>query len=230
MPNPTADIETKRPHLKIDFVSDVACPWCAVGLASLEKAIDSLKEVVDVTIHFQPFELNPNMSAEGENASQYLKAKYGMSDAQLQANRTRLVQAGAAVDFEFAMNRAWVWNTFAAHRLLYWAALPESGGSPAHQQAMKKALLSAYHSRNENPAGASTLLAAAINSGFEAEAAKEVIESDRYSLEVRKAQRQWQSAGISSVPAIIFEQQHLLSGAQPTEVFEAAIKQLATAK
>jgi predicted DsbA family dithiol-disulfide isomerase len=215
--------------VRIDFVSDVACPWCAVGLASLEQAIDRLAGQVNVEVHFQPFELNPTMQAEGVDAGEYLKAKYGMGDEQLQATRERIRQAGAAVGFEFAQTRKQVWNTFDAHRLLHWAGLAEAGGSAAHQHRLKKALLTAYHGHNQNPSSAQVLVAAAESAGLDAKAAQAVIDSDRYTSEVRHAQAEWQGAGINSVPAIVLNRQHLISGGQPSGVFESAIRQLAGA-
>ena len=85
--------------LQIDFVSDVACPWCAVGLAALERALE--RSGIDAELHMQPFELNPTMAAAGANAAQYLKAKYGMSDEQLAVNRARIAERGAAEGFIF---------------------------------------------------------------------------------------------------------------------------------
>src|SRR5688500_9663740 len=110
----------RLPPMRIDFVSDVACPWCAVGLHPLEKALEAVAADIPVELHFQPFELNPTMAAEGADAGEYLKAKYGMSDAQLVHNRGVIRERGAAVDFVFG-ERTRVWNTFDAHRLLHWA-------------------------------------------------------------------------------------------------------------
>lgn len=100
--------------MRIDFVSDVACPWCAVGLNALERALEHAGGDIAVELHMQPFELNPTMAAEGADAAQYLKAKYGMSDAQLAANRARIAERGAAEGFTFG-ERVHVWNTFDAH-------------------------------------------------------------------------------------------------------------------
>jgi predicted DsbA family dithiol-disulfide isomerase len=212
--------------MKIDFVSDIACPWCAVGLNSLERALERLGPDLAVDLHFQPFELNPDMAAEGADAAAYLKAKYGMSDAQLAVNR-EVIRERAAVGFEFG-DRPHVWNTFDAHRLLLWAG---SRGQPGGaQRALKHALLRAYHCEGRNPGAPDVLLELARSVGLDAVAAREVIESDRYTHEVRAAERAWQQAGIHSVPSIVVDGRHLIQGGQPPEVFEQALREIAASQ
>jgi predicted DsbA family dithiol-disulfide isomerase len=208
--------------MKIDFVSDVACPWCAVGLNALERALESLGPGIPVDLHFQPFELNPTMEPAGADAAEYLKNKYGIDDAQLARNRGVLRERGAAVGFHFG-DRVRVWNTFDAHRLLHWAGL--QGGT--HQRALKHALLQAYHGQGRNPAAADVLLALATEVGLDPAQARAVIESDRYADEVRQAERTWQQAGINAVPAVVINERHLIQGGQPPEVFERALRQIA---
>ncbi|MEO5772167.1 MAG: DsbA family oxidoreductase, partial [Burkholderiaceae bacterium] len=154
---------TPLPKLQIDFVSDVACPWCAIGLASFEQALKDVEGEIEVDLHFQPFELNPTMGAEGADAAEYLIAKYGMSREQLAQNRERIAERGAAVGFRFG-ERKHVWNTFDAHRLLYWAGVE---GAPGAQHALKKALLQAYHGEGRNPASNDVLLELAAAAGLD---------------------------------------------------------------
>jgi predicted DsbA family dithiol-disulfide isomerase len=210
--------------MKIDFVSDIACPWCAVGLNSLERALESIGSDFPVEIHFQPFELNPGMDAAGADARAYLKAKYGMDDAQLAQNRSVIRERGAAVGFTFG-DRPWVWNTFDAHRLLHWAGLQSE--VPGAQRALKHALLQAYHGEGRNPGATEVLLELAGAAGLDTAAAAEVLRSGRYADEVHTAERAWQQAGIRSVPAVIIDGRHLISGGQPPEVFEQALRQIA---
>ncbi|MDO9091707.1 MAG: DsbA family oxidoreductase [Rubrivivax sp.] len=210
--------------MRIDFVSDVACPWCAVGLNSLERALEKIGPDIPVEIHFQPFELNPTMGAEGANAADYLKAKYGMGDAQLAQNRAVIRERGAAVGFAFG-ERAHVWNTFDAHRLIHWAGL--QGAS--QQRALKHALLQAYHGEGRNPGATDVLLDLAARVGLDTSEAAAVLAEGRYTDEVRAAEREWQQAGIQSVPAVVVDQRHLISGGQPPEVFEQALRQIAAA-
>jgi len=208
--------------MRIDFVSDVACPWCAVGLNALERALERIGPDMPVEIHFQPFELNPTMAAVGANAADYLKAKYGMSDAQLAHNRGVIRERGAAVGFAFG-ERAHVWNTFDAHRLLHWAGLQ----SLALQRALKHALLQAYHGEGRNPGARDVLLDLAAQVGLDTTEAAAVLADGRYTDEVRAAEREWQQAGIQSVPAVVIDRRHLISGGQPAEVFEQALRQIA---
>lgn len=211
------------PTLRIDFVSDVACPWCAIGLNALERALERIGGDITVEIHFQPFELNPTMPAEGANAAQYLKSKYGLTDTQLVANRERIVALGAAAGFAFGA-REHVWPTFDAHRLLHWASVE---GAPGSQRALKHALLKAYHGQGRNPGAHDVLLELAAEVGLPVERAREVLQSGAFTDEVRAAEQFWQEAGIHSVPATVIDRRHLIPGGQPSEVFEQALRQLA---
>jgi predicted DsbA family dithiol-disulfide isomerase len=196
-----------------------------VGLNALERALQAIGPDIEVDLHFQPFELNPTMAPEGADAGEYLKAKYGMGDAQLAHNRGVLRERGAAVGFAFG-DRARVWNTFDAHRLLHWAGIE---GPPGSQRALKHALLQAYHGEGRNPGAADVLLELVGQVGLDVPAAAAVLSSGRYADEVRAAERAWQQAGIHSVPAIVIDERHLISGGQPPEVFEQALRQIAAA-
>ena len=206
--------------MKIDFVSDVACPWCAVGLNALERALERIGDGIDVELHFRPFELNPQMEPEGEDAAEHLARKYGLTPQQLERNRATIRERGADVGFEFG-NRTRVWNTFDAHRLLYWAGLE------GRQRELKHALLRAYHGRGENPGAHDVLLKLAREVGLDVERAREVLESGRYTAEVRAEERHWQELGIHAVPSVIVDDRHLIQGGQPPDVFERALRQLA---
>ena len=208
--------------MKIDFVSDIACPWCAVGLNALEIALKRIGDDIPVTLHMQPFELNPDMAAEGVDASEYLANKYGLSATQLAANRANVCARGEAVGFAFG-ERSRVWNTFDAHRLLHWAGLQDI----AKQRALKHALLRSYHGEGSNPSS-EVLLELALEVGLDGPAAQRILESDVYTREVREAEQFWIRNGINSVPVVIINNQHLISGGQPPEVFEQAIRRIAT--
>ena len=212
--------------MKIDFVSDVACPWCAVGLASLQQALKNSADAVQATLHFQPFELNPDMPPGGEDVNEHLARKYGGTPEQFEANRAAIRARGAAVGFEFnPAGRGRIYNTFNAHRLLHWAG--QQGDD--QQLALKRALLEAYHGRSEAVEQDDVLLAAVKKAGLDEARAREILASDEFAAEVRAAERHYQQAGISSVPAVIINDRHLISGGQPPEVFEQALRQLAQA-
>jgi predicted DsbA family dithiol-disulfide isomerase len=220
--------------MKIDFVSDVSCPWCAIGLASLETALERLGPEVPVTLHFQPFELNPQMVPEGEDTAEHIAKKYGMPEEQVAKNREMIRQRGAAVGFTFNMEkRSRIYNTFDAHRLLHWAEVldAEQGKKLAttgeNALALKHALLKAYFTDGQDPSSHDTLVRYATDAGLDAEQAREVLTSGRYTEEVREREQYYQQRGIHSVPAIIIDDKHLISGGQPPEVFEQALRQIA---
>lgn len=210
--------------MRIDFVSDVACPWCAIGLNALERALERIgAEIGDVELHMQPFELNPDMPPEGADLTDYLTGKYGLDHAQLAATQARIAERGAAEGFAFG-ERTHIWNTFDAHRMLYWAAVE---GPPGSQRALKHALLGAYHGAGRNPGAHDVLLEVAGQAGLPVERAREVLERGEFAENVREAERFWQQLGISSVPAVVIERKHLISGGQPSDVFEQALRQIA---
>jgi len=208
--------------MKIDFVSDIACPWCIIGLRGLEEALARTGDLIDAHITFQPFELNPGMAPEGENIVEHVARKYGSTPEQSAANRQMIRDRAAALGF--AMNgsdESRIYNTFDAHRLLHWA---EEAG---HQAALKHALFEAYFSKQQNPSDPEVLVAAAEAAGLDGAAAREVIESGRYAEEVRAAERLWQGRGINAVPAVVIDDRYLISGGQPPEAFEQALRQIA---
>jgi predicted DsbA family dithiol-disulfide isomerase len=211
--------------MKIDFVSDIACPWCAVGLGALEQALEELQNEVKADIHFQPFELNPHMPEGGEDLVEHLGKKYG-STAEQQSQMYQNIKArGAEVGFAFhPTGRGRIFNTFDAHRLLHWAELE---GAPGDQHQLKKAFLEAYQGRGEVIESHEVLLAIIKMQGMDTDAAKAVLDSDTYAEEVRAKENFYTSAGIHSVPAVIINDKHLISGGQPAAVFASALRQIA---
>jgi predicted DsbA family dithiol-disulfide isomerase len=208
--------------MKIDFVSDVSCPWCVIGLKALEQALERIGDVAE--IHFQPFELNPNMPPEGQDIGEHPTQKYGSTPAQQNQMRDIMRERGAAVGFEFRHEgRDRIYNTFDAHRLLHWAEL-EGGG---RQRALKQALFDAYFTHGKSPADHAVLVELAAQAGLDAERAKAILASNEFADEVRAQAQFYLQNGIRSVPAIIINERHLISGGQPVEVFEQALKQIA---
>jgi len=206
--------------MKIDFISDVACPWCAVGLNALEIALKRLGPDFPFTLHMQPYELNPGVGPEGMDATEYLGRKYGLTPDQLDANRANIRKRGAEVGFNFG-ERTRVWNTFDAHRLLQWA------GEHGRQRELKHALLRAYHGEGRNPGAKDVLLNLAGEVGLDVAAAETVLVSNAFSDEVRQAEAFWQRSGITAVPSVVINDRHLVQGGQPPEVFEQALRQIA---
>lgn len=211
--------------LKIDFVSDVVCPWCVVGLGGLTTALDKLKgEGVAADITFQPFELNPQMAPEGENIVEHIGAKYGSTPEQSAQNREMIRARAAEVGFDMRMGPdSRIWNTFDAHRLLHWA----HETAPEKQEALKRALFAAHFTDNRNLTDAGVLTQAAEAAGLDRAEAGEVLASGRYAQEVRDAEDLWRARGITSVPAVVVEGKYLISGGQPAAAFEQALRKIA---
>ena len=210
--------------MKIDFISDIACPWCAIGLNALEQALARIGPDLQASLHFQPFELNPQMGPDGQEIVEHLGQKYGIDAAQIAANTEAIRQRGATVGFTFGIGkRSRIYNTFDAHRLLHWAGL--AGDAP--QRALKHALLKAYFTDGQNPSDPEVLVQAALAAGLGEAGARALLASDTYTAEVRQAEGFYQQQGIHSVPAVIINDRHLISGGQPVEVFERALRQIA---
>lgn len=211
--------------LKIDFVSDVVCPWCVVGLGGLTTALETLKgEGVAADITFQPFELNPQMAPEGENTVEHIGRKYGATPEQSAANRVMIRERAAEVGFDMRMgDDSRIWNTFDAHRLLHWA----HETAPDKQEALKRALFTAHFTENRNLTDAGVLTQAAEAAGLDRAEAGEVLASGRYAQEVRAAEDLWRARGITSVPAVVVEGKYLISGGQPAAAFEEALRKIA---
>ncbi|WP_285018852.1 DsbA family oxidoreductase [Novosphingobium sp. fls2-241-R2A-195] len=209
-------------QLKIDFVSDVACPWCVIGLKGLEAALERLEGEVTAQIHFQPFELNPNMGSEGQDLREHIAQKYGTTPEQSAASRTVLQERAASVGFTIAMNdESRIYNTFDAHRLLHWA------GEQGRQSELKHALFEAYFTQGANVSRHEVLLDVVARAGLDTSRAAEILAGDEFAAAVRDDEELWRSRGISSVPAIIIDEKYLVSGGQPVEVFEDVLKKIA---
>ncbi|HSR65262.1 MAG TPA: DsbA family oxidoreductase [Xanthomonadaceae bacterium] len=209
--------------LRIDFVSDVSCPWCAVGLASLQQALARVPEL-EVELHFQPFELNPQLGPGGEDAIGHLTRKYGMSEAQARANGEVIRQRGAEYGFTFDLDRRErVYNTFDAHRLLHWAGLEGAD----RQLALKQRLLRAYFAAGEDVSDHAVLARLAADAGLDDERARAILASDAYAEDVRLHEQFFAAHGIQAVPSVILDRRLLVQGGQPPEVFEQALRHAA---
>jgi len=215
-----ADSATDRPvRVKIDFVSDVSCPWCAIGLNALQGALARLDGRVEADIRVQPFELNPDMPPGGEDTDEHLRRKYGSSPQQLERNREALRRRGAEVGFEFR-KRERIYNTFDAHRLLHWAGIEGRGVD------LKQALLRAYFTDGLDVGDHETLARVAASVGLPAARARAILASGDYADDVRAHERYFIEHGIHAVPAVVINDRHLISGGQPVEVFETALREI----
>jgi predicted DsbA family dithiol-disulfide isomerase len=210
--------------ISIDFVSDVVCPWCALGATALEQAIENVAGEVSVELTYKPFELNPDMPAEGEHAVQHMMRKYGRSAEQVAARNQMVIARGQAIGFRFDLEkRSHFYNTFDAHRLLYWAL------QEGRQIELKKVLLAAYFTDGQNPSDHQTLVRLAADAGLDSARACEVLASGAFANEVRELEVFYRERGITSVPAMILNGRQLVSGSQTVEDYEKILRQMAQA-
>ena len=208
-------------HFRIDIVSDVSCPWCIIGYRALQQALDELAPEITARIHWQPFELNPNMPPEGQEIMEHLMQKYGIDEKQVEQNRAVIKGRGLEVGYEFGVRGGGrIYNTFDAHRLLHWAHEQDK------QMELKLALFDLYFRLEGNPSDHGQLLDVVTSIGLNRDIAAAILMSDQYADLVRQQQRHYQQMGIQSVPAIIINNKHLISGGQPKAVFIQALKQL----
>lgn len=202
--------------MRLDIVSDVVCPWCIVGFLQLQQALRETE--ISANIHWQPFELNPSMEAEGEHLDTHLKNKYSSTDEQRLQTREQLVALGDSFGFKFRFDdHMRMVNTFSAHQLLHWAAIC------GRQHELKITLFHCYFSRGRDVSDHDVLANAAVEAGLDFEEALAVLEDQRYATAVRAAQRVSISGGIQGVPAVILDQRQLLVGAQGVDQYKKAL-------
>ena len=208
--------------MKIDLVSDISCPWCAIGLAALEQALSSLGDAVRVDLEFQPFELNPDMPSEGQGIDAHLMSKYGATAEQAERTRQAIGDRGAELGVMFRMDRrSRIYNTFDAHRLLHWARLQGC------QLALKHALFRAYFFDGRNPGACDVLLELAVSVGLDRSAADAVLAQGCYAREVREREAYYLERGVHAVPAVIVDDRHLIQGAQSVQAYVQVLRELA---
>ena len=209
-------------HLKIDFVSDVSCPWCVIGLRSLEQALERIGDETTADIDFQPFELNPQMPSEGQDIVEHIAQKYGSTPEQFVRNQEGIRARGAALGFAFNLDKRFrIYNTFDAHRLLHWADLE------GRQHAFQRALFAAYFTEGRDPSDREVLIDVATQAGLDAVRTREILESGLYADEVREREQFYARQGIHAVPSVIVNDKYLIQGGQLVEVFEQALRKIA---
>lgn len=209
--------------LHIDFVSDIVCPWCVIGLGALSQALEKIGPEIEAEIHFQPFELNPDMAPKGENVAEHIQRKYGSSAEQSAAARAAITERGDEIGFAFNWSpESRIWNTFNAHRVLHWAGLK------GKQRALKEALFFANFNQGRDVSDAGVLADVAQSVGLDGARAAAILASDEYAQEVRAEQAQWRQRGIQAVPSVIVNGRCLIQGGQPAAVFEEALRRIAS--
>ena len=211
-------------RLTIDVVSDVVCPWCVIGLRGLRIALDRI-DGVDATIRLHPFELNPAMGPAGQDIGEHVAEKYGATPEQSAGTRA-MIRARAA-EVGFTMSDApggRIYNSFDSHRLLDWAR--DQGGADA-AMALKDALFDAYFTDRRDIGDHAVLVAAVAAAGLDPVAAGAVLASDAYAESVRRDEARWRAEGVTAVPTFVIADKYLISGGQPADAFERALRQIA---
>jgi len=207
--------------IRIDFISDIVCPWCAIALGALEIAIQRLPDDVKVDIHFKPFELNPGMPAVGQNAVEHIRQKYGSSAADIARSQVSIRSGGAQVGFVFDFEkRTHFYNTFDAHRLMFWAGLE------GVQRPLAHALFKAYFTQGQNISAHEILARIAGEVGLSEARAREILSSTLYADEVREQAFLSTSNGIYSVPVAAINARHFMTGAQSADRYEQALRSI----
>ncbi len=220
--------EPRVPRLSVDIVSDVMCPWCIIGWLKFREVMEHFAGRIDFRVQWHPFELNPDMPAEGEDAAAHIMRKYGISAEQSRANTGRL--ANVAGDLGFAFNRGpdfRMRNSFDAHRLLTWAGAleePEQTGPTGIQTALKLALFAAHFTDNRDVSDHAVLADVAASVGLDPDRAAAILSSDEFGEMVRTEAAYWADQNISGVPAFILGGRMLVPGAQDPEVFIRVIE------
>ena len=213
-------IEMSTPKIKIDIVSDVVCPWCYIGKRRLEKAIDQLKEQVDVEFEFHPFELNPDMPKEGKNQKEHLINKFG-GEARYKQITDNVTNVAAEEGLNFNFDRQKISpNTRDAHRVIRYAKIE------GKQAAVKEAFLKAYFEEGIDLSKKENVVTIAAKAGLNAIKVSYMLDSDEGLVEIELEERMNHQRGISGVPYFIINNKYAVSGAQPSEVFQKVLLEI----
>lgn len=212
---------TQPAQVTIDIVSDVACPWCAVGYKGLERALEALGDRIDAKVSWHPFELAPDTPPAGQKLTDYVRERYGASPEQSAKNRSRIVDAGAALGIDFRYSdESRIYNTFKAHQLLHWA------GGQGRQTELKLAFFKAYFTDQANVSEDEVLLAAVESVGLDRAEAAAVLADGRYAGTVRAEEEYWRDENIAGVPAFIINGKFMVPGAQDAATFVRVLERV----
>jgi predicted DsbA family dithiol-disulfide isomerase len=210
-----------KEKLKIDIVSDVVCPWCTIGYKRLEKAINELGIQDQVEIEWQPFELNPNMPAEGQNVQEHIAEKYGATLEQQKESQQQMVNAGEELGFTFDyFDEMRMSNTFDAHVLLEYAK--EFG----KQTELKMTLMKAFFSERKDVSKKEVLKQTLLDVGLNVDEALAKIDNAAARSKVSNKEIYWKNLGVNSVPTVVFNKKSAITGAQPIATFKQVLSEL----
>lgn len=208
--------------IKLDILSDPVCPWCYIGKSNLDRALEANPNHT-FEIEWHPFQLNPDMPAEGRDRREYLETKFG-GKARAVEVYARVEEAardaGLQIDFG-AIPR--IPNTLNAHRLIHWAGLE------GRQTAVVSALFRAYWTQGRDIGDIATLVAIAGECGLDMAMTERLLGTDADAEDIQARDHHARQRGVSGVPCFIIANQYVVSGAQPPQVWAQVIEELAAA-
>jgi predicted DsbA family dithiol-disulfide isomerase len=214
-------------RLSIDIFSDVMCPWCVIGYKQLQQALAALGGEVDADLRWRPFELNPDMPAEGEDMGSHMLRKYGRAPDESMTEQMVEIAQRAGYDMRYQGEgpepERRLWNTFLAHKLLRWAL---GAAGAAAQTRLKLALFDAHFQQRRNVSDRSVLIGLAQAAGLDPAAAAAALDDEGLAAELRGEQAQARAAEINAVPAMIVNGRYLIPGAQGPETYENLLRRI----
>ena len=204
--------------IRLDIFSDPVCPWCYIGKANLDRALEAHADH-PFRIEWHPFQLNPDMPSEGVDKHDYLAAKFG--EDRLVQMHLRLKEAsraaGAEIDPDTSRRMP---NTLDAHRLIHWAGLE------GRQTAAVSAITRAYWREGRDIGNAGVLADIAAAAGMDRAVTARLLASDADADDIRARDADARAKGVTAVPTFLVAQQYVVSGAQPPEVWGRVIEEL----
>lgn len=207
--------------MKIEIWSDIACPWCYIGKVRFEKALEQYEHKDDVEVVWRSYQLQPNAPTENAPTTvEHLMEAYGRSREAVLEMMRNVTDVAEGEGIEYHLDRAVAANTLDAHRLTKLGT--EKGvGKPVMERLMQ-----AYQSEGANVADADTLVRLGAEAGLAEADVRAMLASDAYLHDVRADRQRGQAIGVNGVPFFVIDEQHGVSGAQPTEFFLSALQQL----
>ena len=207
--------------MRIDIYSDVACPWCYIGLARFERALATFGGADRLDIRYRPYQLDPRAPTDAEPMFDYLARRFGASARAKAAHVVEIARGeGLVMDYE----RGLMVNTLNAHRLLI---LAEREYGPAAQRELLRRLFRAHFSEGQDVGDPRVLARLAADVGMDTDEARNYLETEEGTREVREGIAEAQRIGVSAVPTYVFDDRYVLEGAQPTELFLQALATVA---
>jgi|JRYE01.1.fsa_nt_gb predicted DsbA family dithiol-disulfide isomerase len=207
--------------MHVEIFSDIACPWCYIGKRRFQEALANYEHADEVEIVWRSFELDPNAPKEETGLTiDKLKSKYGVGHDEAARMMAGAAREAATVGLEFRLENARQANTFDAHRLTHYAA------TVGLQEPVLEALMNGYQVDGEYLGSAETLERLAVGAGLDREAVRTVLSGDAYADAVREDETRARRLGVSGVPFFVFDSTSGISGAQSSDYFLQALKQL----